>query len=177
MIEAIERFLALEAKGWKGARATALAADSRRGAFAREMLVNFSRAGQLRIHELTLDGAAIAAGVELRAARRSFFWKIAYDETYAAYSPGVLLTRALTTRLAEEGAVDLVELLRPAGSSDDRAAVGRSARLCRPGGGASRWPVLCGVAGGGARSPKIARTHQEHRTVPARTQKVIGVRI
>ena len=107
--EAIERFLALEAKGWKGARATALAANSRRGAFAREMLTNFSRAGQLRIHELTLDGAAIGAGVELRAARRSFFWKIAYDETYAAYSPGVLLTRALTAKLAEEGAVDLVD--------------------------------------------------------------------
>ena len=107
--QAIERFLALEAKGWKGARATALAADSRRGAFAREMLMNFSRAGQLQIHELTLDGAAIGAGVELRAARRSFFWKIAYDETYAAYSPGVLLTRALTAKLAEEGAVDLVD--------------------------------------------------------------------
>ena len=107
--EAIERFLALEAKGWKGARATALAADSRRGAFAREMLAKFSRAGQLRIHELTLDGAAIGAGVELRAARRSFFWKIAYDETYAAYSPGVLLTRALTAKLAEEGAIDLAD--------------------------------------------------------------------
>ena len=106
--QAIERFLALEALGWKGARGTALTADSDRGAFAREMLGNFSHAGQLCIHELTLDGAAIAAGVELRAARRAFFWKIAYDETYAAYSPGVLLTRALTTRLAEDGAVDLV---------------------------------------------------------------------
>jgi CelD/BcsL family acetyltransferase involved in cellulose biosynthesis len=107
--QAIARFLALEVLGWKGARGTALAADSRRVAFAREMLGNFSRAGQLRIHQLTLDGAAIAAGVELRAARRAFFWKIAYDETYAAYSPGVLLTRALTTRLAEDGAVDLVD--------------------------------------------------------------------
>ena len=106
---AIERFLALEVLGWKGARGTALAADSRRGVFAREMLANFSRAGELRIHELTLDGAAIAAGVELRAARRAFFWKIAYDETYAAFSPGVLLTRALTTRLAEDGAVDLID--------------------------------------------------------------------
>jgi len=107
--EAFERFLALEAKGWKGARRTALIDAPARAAFAREMAAGFRQDGRLRIHELALDGAAVASGIELRAGRRAFFWKIAYDEALAAFSPGVLLTRALSRRLAEEGEVDLID--------------------------------------------------------------------
>jgi CelD/BcsL family acetyltransferase involved in cellulose biosynthesis len=107
--EAFERFLALEAKGWKGARRTALINDAARAAFAREMAAEFRRDHRIGVHELALDGAPIASGVELRAGRRAFFWKIAYDEAFAAYSPGVLLTRALSKRLAEEGEVDVID--------------------------------------------------------------------
>ena len=106
---AIERFLSLEAGGWKGARGTALADDPGLAGFAREMLAAFAWEGRLRIHELALDDAPVAAGVELRAGRRAFFWKTAYDEGYSAYSPGVLLTRALTERLIADGDVDFVD--------------------------------------------------------------------
>ena len=106
---AFERFLALEAKGWKGARRTALNAAPERAAFAREMAAAFLEAGRLRVHELALDGEPVASGVELRAGPRAFFWKIAHDEAFAAYSPGVLLTRALSRRLVEEGEVGLID--------------------------------------------------------------------
>ncbi len=107
--EAIERFLELEARGWKGARGTALAADPERAAFASEMLSGFAREGRLSLHELTLDAKAVAAGVELRAGRRAFFWKIAYDEAHASFSPGVLLARSLAAELARARDVDLAD--------------------------------------------------------------------
>jgi CelD/BcsL family acetyltransferase involved in cellulose biosynthesis len=107
--EAFERFLVLEAKGWKGARRTALVDAPARAAFAREMAAAFRQDGRLRVHELALDGAPVASGVEVRAGARAFFWKIAYDEAFAAYSPGVLLTRVLSRQLGDEGEVELID--------------------------------------------------------------------
>lgn len=106
---AAERFLALEAKGWKGARGTALIQSPARAAFARAMLAGFRREGRLRIHELALGEASIAAGVQLRSEGAAFFWKIAHDEAFSAQSPGVLLTRALSRRLEREAEVSLVD--------------------------------------------------------------------
>ncbi len=105
----IERFLALEIKGWKGARGTALAADPGRLAFARAMLGAFAQSGRLQIHELTLNDSAVAIGVVLRAGARAFFWKTAYDESFAEFSPGVQLTLALSRRLEREPDLALVD--------------------------------------------------------------------
>ena len=44
--ESIEQFLDLEARGWKGARATALKQEPNRAAFAREMLAGLAGAGR-----------------------------------------------------------------------------------------------------------------------------------
>lgn len=107
--DGIERFLALEAKGWKGARGTALGVDAARLAFARAMLAAFAERGRLQIHELALDGKSIAAGLTLRAGSRAFYWKTAYDESYAENSPGVLLTLELSRRLARETGLALVD--------------------------------------------------------------------
>jgi hypothetical protein len=43
--------------------------------------------------------------VRLRSGRAAWFWKIAYDESVARFSPGVLLTLALTEELLEDAAV------------------------------------------------------------------------
>jgi CelD/BcsL family acetyltransferase involved in cellulose biosynthesis len=93
---AVERFLALEAKGWKGAQRTALGADAGLAAFARSMLASLARDGKLAIHLLELDGEALAIGLMLRSGDRAFFWKTAYDESYAEYSPGLQLTLELS---------------------------------------------------------------------------------
>jgi len=107
--EGIERFLALEAKGWKGARGTALGADRGRRAFARAMLGAFAERGRLQIHELALDDSPIAIGVVLRAGARAFYWKTAYDEGFGDFSPGVQLTLALSRRLEREAGLALVD--------------------------------------------------------------------
>jgi CelD/BcsL family acetyltransferase involved in cellulose biosynthesis len=107
--EAIERFLALEASGWKGARGTALGVEPARAAFARAMLAGFADQGRLQVHELALGGSPVAMGIVLRAGARAFYWKTAYDEAFAEYSPGVQLTLELSRRLAREPGLALVD--------------------------------------------------------------------
>jgi CelD/BcsL family acetyltransferase involved in cellulose biosynthesis len=98
---AFERFLALEAGGWKAGRG-ALAHDPRLAAFAREAIAAFAAQGACRIFSLTLDGAPIAMGIVLASGGAAAFWKTAYDESFATFSPGVMLAAALTDSLARE---------------------------------------------------------------------------
>jgi hypothetical protein len=94
--DATEAFLALEESGWKGARRTALLCDSSRAAFARTMTRRMAREGKCRIDALTLDERPIAMSIMLRSRDRAFIWKVAYDEAFAAQSPGVQLALEVT---------------------------------------------------------------------------------
>jgi CelD/BcsL family acetyltransferase involved in cellulose biosynthesis len=94
--DATEAFLALEESGWKGRHRTALLSDISRAAFARTMTRRLAREQKCRIDALTLDERPIAMGIVLRSRERSFFWKIAYDEAFAAQSPGVQLALEVT---------------------------------------------------------------------------------
>jgi CelD/BcsL family acetyltransferase involved in cellulose biosynthesis len=107
--DAVEAFLALEQRGWKGARGTALGADAARAAFTREMLAGFAERGQLSVHRLALDGEPIAIGLVLRSGDRAFYWKTAYDERFAEYSPGLQLTLELSRRLEREPGLALID--------------------------------------------------------------------
>ena len=106
---AIEAFLALEAKGWKGAQHTALGLDPGLAAFSRAMLAGMARDGKLAIHLLELDGAAVAAGVTLRSGDRVFYWKTAYDESYAEYSPGVQVTLELSRAQQRDATIAMTD--------------------------------------------------------------------
>ena len=150
-------------KGWKGARGTALIEEPTRAAFAREAAEVSRATVALRVHELALDGAAIASGVELRAGRRAFFWKIAYDEAFAAYSPGVLLTRALSRRNGREGEVDVDRFLRRAGSSDDRPRLAGPAGIRRSCFAVRRFGSVRPLARLGTRRAGLARADQSGR--------------
>lgn len=87
----MEAFFELEASGWKGRRGTALASSIRTLALARAFLRNLSREDRCSIAWLELGGAPIAAAVLIHAGATRFYWKIAFDERYAAYSPGAQL--------------------------------------------------------------------------------------
>ncbi|RWP25254.1 GNAT family N-acetyltransferase [Mesorhizobium sp.] len=93
---AIERFLTLEAAGWKGRERTAMAIDRYRAAFAREAVHRLAERDLCRIHSLTLDDRTIACLVVFVEAGVAYTWKTAYDETLAAYSPGTLLMIEVT---------------------------------------------------------------------------------
>lgn len=99
----VERFLSLEAGGWKGAAGTAMLSSSGRTAFLRTAVRMLARRGLCRIDGLTLDGAPVAMAVTLRAGDAEFLWKIAYREDVARCSPGVLLVLDLTEAQRRSG--------------------------------------------------------------------------
>lgn len=92
----IETFLTLEAAGWKGRQRTAMAIDRYRAAFAREAVHLLAEQDMCRVHTLTLDGEVIACLVVFIEGGVAYTWKTAYDERYAAYSPGTLLMMEVT---------------------------------------------------------------------------------
>lgn len=92
----MEEFLALEARGWKGAKRTAMVVDRYRAAFAREAITNLAASDSVRIHTLNLNDRAIASMVVFIVSGEAYTWKTAYDENYRKYSPGKLLMENLT---------------------------------------------------------------------------------
>lgn len=107
--DAIEHFLALEARGWKGRVGTALVQTSGRAAFARAAAAGLTESGAFSVATLTIDGRLAASGLVLRAGAHCFYWKTAFDEQLAALSPGVLLSHELGNRLIETTDATLVD--------------------------------------------------------------------
>lgn len=99
----IESFLRLESSGWKRSSGTAFAAKPQSAAYFRRVCGEAHDQGRLRMHALTVDGHAIAQNCLLAADDGLFAFRIAYDERYARYSPGVLLSVWHSCRLQEGG--------------------------------------------------------------------------
>jgi CelD/BcsL family acetyltransferase involved in cellulose biosynthesis len=99
---ALEDFFALEADGWKGRAGTAAAGDDAVRGFVRAAVGGLAAEGKVSVDRVLVDGAAIAATIVLRSGTRAWFWKIAYDESFARFSPGVMLSVVLTDDLLED---------------------------------------------------------------------------
>jgi hypothetical protein len=89
----LDAFLTLEAAGWKGKDqdGEALASTPETRSFFLEAMTEGHRQGRLHLTALRLDGAFIAMKCNLLAGTGSFAFKIAFDERYARFSPGVQL--------------------------------------------------------------------------------------
>lgn len=111
---AVEAYLKLEAAGWKG-RIGAAASVSGAGSFLAEAVIGLAREGKARIDFLKVDGKAIATTILLFSGDRAWFWKTAYDENYARFSPGVLLALELTEALGRDRSIALVDSCAVAG--------------------------------------------------------------
>lgn len=97
--EWIDEFLSLEARGWKGRRGTAIQSDGKATEALREGLAGLAVAGKLRFWKLALDGRAIAAMYAIVEGNQAWLGKIAYDEEWARFSPGVQLMLHATEQL------------------------------------------------------------------------------
>lgn len=106
---AAEAFLSLEASGWKGRERTAMAIDRYRAAFAREAVHGLAEHDLCRIHSLTLDGRLIASLIVFVEAGVAYTWKTAYDENYAAFSPGVLLMIEVTKQHLDDPNIECTD--------------------------------------------------------------------
>lgn len=98
-----DAFLALERAGWKGENGSALGCSRSTELFFREALAGAFQAGKLDFLRLDLDGRPIAMLVNFVTAPGSFSFKIAFDEDYARFSPGVLIQIENLRILARDG--------------------------------------------------------------------------
>lgn len=107
--EATERFLVLECRGWKGRRGTALLSNPGRAAFVRAAMRRMAENGLCRIDTLLLDAEPVAMGIVMTVRGRACWWKTAYDERFAAFSPGVQFAADLMRRQHGDPTVSLTD--------------------------------------------------------------------
>jgi CelD/BcsL family acetyltransferase involved in cellulose biosynthesis len=98
---AIEDFFVIEASGWKGRAGTAAAGHEDLRRFVRTAAAALAAERKISVSRVLLDGRAIAVAIVLRSGGGAWFWKIAFDEAFARFSPGVMLTAALTDELVD----------------------------------------------------------------------------
>jgi CelD/BcsL family acetyltransferase involved in cellulose biosynthesis len=89
----MDEFIALEASGWKGRKGTAIGQSASDRAFFAEFAEATHAEGRLQCLALRLNGAAIAMKLNVFGRDQGFALKIAHDERFAKFSPGVLLER------------------------------------------------------------------------------------
>lgn len=106
---AVEDFLVLEASGWKGVAQTAAANDPAVRRFVEMAVTALAAQGQARVDRMILGDHAIAAAITLTAGDAAWFWKIAYSEGVARFSPGVQLAYQLTPILATQPGIARVD--------------------------------------------------------------------
>jgi len=89
----IEDFIALEASGWKGRGGSALACrpvDREFGTLAFQRAIELRRLHAVRID---VDSRPIAMGMGFLAGDGAAAFKVAYDERWSRYAPGILIER------------------------------------------------------------------------------------
>src|SRR5262245_30739173 len=101
----IEEFLRIEALSWKGAGGRALVCDETDREFFVRVAKEAFRRGRLMMLALHVDGRPIAHKCNFLSGQGSFAFKIAFDEEYARYSPGVLLELENIRRLHAQSKV------------------------------------------------------------------------
>lgn len=98
-------FLQLEASGWKGRQNSALADSPATRSFFEQAIRMGHRNTRCELVRLTTAGRTIAMLVNFITPPGSYAFKIAFDEAFARYSPGVLL-QLETLSLLDRGDLD-----------------------------------------------------------------------
>jgi hypothetical protein len=105
---ALEDFLRMEASGWKGEQGTALLCNDADAAFTRAAVGALADQDSACIHALYLGREPVSMQIVLRAGASAFTWKIAYDETLRAFSPGMLLLEDYTAAFLKDESIGFV---------------------------------------------------------------------
>jgi CelD/BcsL family acetyltransferase involved in cellulose biosynthesis len=124
--EALEKFYALEASGWKGTKGTAIKCDPCTRQFYDAIAQAAARDGYLSLDFLELDGKPIAGHFGFNLRGRYFLAKAGYDETFRRYGPGQLLVNEILNQTPERGLREF-DFVGPATWDESRWASARRA--------------------------------------------------
>jgi hypothetical protein len=100
--ESAAEFVTLEAAGKKSGTGEPIASDPAQVAFFQAMCEGFAESGRVRMLTLKAGGETVAMQCSLRAQSTLFLLKIAYDERWARFSPGILLEEAEMRRFHDD---------------------------------------------------------------------------
>lgn len=99
----LDRFIKVEAAGWKGEAGTAIAKDSRMETLYRSYVRAAAEARILRLFFLTIGGETVAARLAVVHGDRLWEIKIGYDEAWKRISPGIVLTHKTLQYACDNG--------------------------------------------------------------------------
>ncbi|MFN0190716.1 MAG: GNAT family N-acetyltransferase [Aestuariivirga sp.] len=105
----VTEHLALEAAGWKGAKRTAIAAYPDMAFALADGARGLHAAGKLRFWKIHIDGKPIAMMYAIVEGSNTWLCKIAYNEAYARFSPGVLLLLDATEALFNDPSIKFAD--------------------------------------------------------------------
>jgi hypothetical protein len=108
----IEEFLQFEANSWKGKGGRALACSETDRKYFVQVAREAFRRGKLMMLALRFNGRPIAYKINFLSGVGSFAFKIAFDEEYARYSPGVLLELENIRLLLERPQISQISQVR-----------------------------------------------------------------
>lgn len=109
---ALEDFLSLEMKGWKGTNRSAIACSAQTLQFYRSVAAEAANRGYLKIYSLERNGTPISMHLGFQMQGRYYAPKVAYDEELGRYSPGQILVERVIKDLSSQG-VSTYEFLGP----------------------------------------------------------------
>lgn len=111
LADEFERFLDVEASGWKGAHGSAIRQAPGEEGFYRDLVRLISLDGRCEIHSLYAEGRCIASGLWVFTRHQAVLLKCGYDESYAHASPGRLLTHRSLLLCCADSEIGSVSLL------------------------------------------------------------------
>jgi len=91
MAGALERYGALESRGWKAEQGTAIRIDNAQGRFYHALFDAAARRGEAIVYEYLLDGRTVALNLCVHRGSTLVILKTTYDETVKPMSPAFLL--------------------------------------------------------------------------------------
>ena len=100
---ALENFLSLERRGWKGSNQSAIECSPQTLLFYRSVAEGAAHRGYLRIYSLEQNGSPISMHLGFQMHNQYYAPKVAYDEQLARYSPGQLLVEGVIKDLSSKG--------------------------------------------------------------------------
>ncbi len=105
----VDDLLSLEARGWKGSKGTAIAANQNLKLALEEACRQLHQSKKLRFWSLKLDGKAIASLFAIVEGGQAWLGKISYDESFSKYSPGVQIILDCTEAFFNEPNIKLID--------------------------------------------------------------------
>ena len=109
-------FLKLEASGWKGNSGTAMGCSPVNQDYFRQICTAAHQQGRLAMLSLELNGEPIAMQVDVHAGQAAFGFKIAFDDRFSRFSPGMVLVQDSMIRAHTQRRMDWMDCCAAAGN-------------------------------------------------------------